>query len=557
MKKLSLTLFIALIGVINCFGQVNVCPAYGTGWAGNAFETVNGSNHVLNVTGNTANQTMYRPVGNLSNTWQSQLNFTPTQRSSSGACFTLLAVTAGNTDWNFTANNNNYTTFSDVDGVILTWNNVADNPNSVFWIYTKDGTNRVSIPTTIPIILNRNYTIIFERLNATSGRLTVTDNTVQGTLTFDFVIPNTVTGLNTIQQGTIIGAATSRTCSATLSNLAIYDVLVAPITGSNVVCRNQIIALESATPGGVWTSTNTAVATIRQSGVVTGVSVGIARINYTVGSGTCTSVVSMDITVRDVLTFQINGPSPVCPSTSGNSYSVSPAVVGADYTWNIQDAPSVTLGFPVNGSNNTLATIPASVPNNQFTIRCQGKNECGSSQIVTKLITVNAKPVAPIVTCSGTSGTNTCVNLVVSNAGSNSIAWTVGGVVQGTSTSFLRPLSTNVTCTFTNASGCKSSTGYSPAVTCTYAQRKANEEVVENYALKVYPNPNEGNFTFVTNGYTGKASIINILGKVVEEIEIDETRTIYDVNMSNKPKGTYLLKLTGESENHVSVFVVE
>jgi hypothetical protein len=335
--------------------------------------------------------------------------------------------------------------------------------------------------------------------------------------------------------------------------------IVATITGNSMVCKNQIMALESTTPNGVWSSSNNAIATIKQTGVVTGISVGSVTISYKVISGSCSTTVSKVVTVNDVLSFQITGPTPVCPNTSGNPYTVTPVVAGADYTWNIQDAPGVGVNFPVNGSTNTTLTIPNSVANNQFTIRCQGLNACGASQIVSKLISVSSSvPVNPDVTCSGTNGTNTCVNLVVTNNGTNTVKWIVGGVVQSTATSFVRPLSTSVLCTYTSASGCTKSTWYSPAVVCTYSQRKANRDAVsEDYALKVYPNPNEGDFTFVTNGYVGKALVINVLGEIVEEIIVDETRSTYEILMTGKPKGTYLLKLTGDVEDHVNVFVVQ
>ncbi len=332
------------------------------------------------------------------------------------------------------------------------------------------------------------------------------------------------------------------------------NIFVAPITGSSDVCKGQIIELECATPGGVWSSSDPLKATVKQTGVVKGIAVGTVTISYTVTSGVCTNTVTKDINIKDVLTFQILGPDPVCPNTSGNLYTVSTPVTGADYTWNIQDAPNVGVNFPVNGSVNTTLTIPNAVTNNQFTLRCQGLNACGASQMITKLIHVStAVPPNPNVDCSGTN----CATLFVTNNAGYNIEWSVGGVVQSTATTFARPAATAVLCTYTDpVSGCKKSTWYSPAVVCTYASRTSSKVEIDN-ELQVYPNPNTGDFTFITKGYSGKALVINTLGQVVEEITVGSLNTIYEVSMKNQAKGTYLLRLVGGDTEHTSTIVVQ
>lgn len=340
----------------------------------------------------------------------------------------------------------------------------------------------------------------------------------------------------------------------TAVTVPVNNITVAPIIGKISVCKNQIIALECATPGGVWSSSDVTKATVKQTGVVTGIAVGTVTISYTVTSGACSKTVSIVLTVDDVVTFIIVGPSPVCPGTTGNAYYVSPSVAGADYTWNVQDGPEVGVNFPVNGSINTNLTIPAAVAGNQFILRCQGLNACGASALITKTIAVSTLvPPAPDVNCS--SG---CANLVVTNYGTNTIEWIVGGVVQSTAASFVQPLGTSVLCTYTNpVSGCKKSTWYSPAVVCTYTQRIANTETYTDFQLKVYPNPNSGDFTFITKGYAGKAIVLNALGQVIEEIKVEATKIQYEISLGDKSKGTYILRLIGDEENHVSVFVIE
>jgi hypothetical protein len=332
--------------------------------------------------------------------------------------------------------------------------------------------------------------------------------------------------------------------------------VVSAITGNTSVCVNQYTPLSNTTTGGVWSSSNTAVATVNSYGLVQGVSAGTAVISYTVTSSGCSTVVTTTVTVNGTLVFVINGASTLCPNTTGNAYSVSPAVAGADYTWNIQNAPSVGVNFPVNGSTNTELSIPASLTG-QFILRCQGLNACGASSIVSKTITINTNvPPSPDVTCSGTSGTNTCVNLVVSNYGTNTIEWIVGGVVQSTSPSFTRPLSTSVLCTYTSASGCKTSTWYSPAVTCTYAARLAQDiDLPVDKPFLIYPNPAKGVFVIQTKNQIGTASIYDVTGRLVKEIELSDHQNSYTVEIDTA--GVYIIHVRTNTETKGYKIVIE
>ena len=363
--------------------------------------------------------------------------------------------------------------------------------------------------------------------------------------------------------------------------------VVAAITGNASVCKNQIIELMCATPGGVWASQNTAIATIHQNGVATGVSAGTVNITYTVTNASgCTTTVTKSITVNDVVTFSIVGedniitaaPFVVCPNTC-RVFHVTPSVAGADYTWNIQDATNVGVYFNVSGSTSTTVCIPSSVATNPFTLRCQGLNSCGASQIVTKLIQITSDvPPVPTVTCSGTSGSNSCVNLDAAVvAGYTPLwSWYNPSYASATTQSIVRPLASSsstaitVGCTYTSAFGCKKTTYYTPI--CTYAGQyptAPNTTISsQNSSMKrasigngtevtVFPNPNNGNFTIEINGYVGKATVINVLGEVMEEIMIDENSNRYDIKMSDKPTGVYLLRLNEDKDGQAIPFVVQ
>lgn len=88
----------------------------------------------------------------------------------------------------------------------------------------------------------------------------------------------------------------------------------AAITGTPRVCEGNTDTLHDATPGGVWSSTNTTLATIDAGGVVTGIFAGVDTIAYTLGTG-CKAYLSFTVdpvTVAGV----ISGGTQVCLNAS-------------------------------------------------------------------------------------------------------------------------------------------------------------------------------------------------------------------------------------------------
>ena len=84
-----------------------------------------------------------------------------------------------------------------------------------------------------------------------------------------------------------------------------------PISGSSTVCRLSTTTLSDATASGVWSSSNTAIATINSStGVVTGSAVGSVTISYTTGSCRVTAPFTV-LTVPAAIT---GGTTSICES---------------------------------------------------------------------------------------------------------------------------------------------------------------------------------------------------------------------------------------------------
>jgi hypothetical protein len=73
---------------------------------------------------------------------------------------------------------------------------------------------------------------------------------------------------------------------------------VATITGNTTLSTAISTQLASATTGGVWASSSANATVGSSTGLVTGVSAGSAIISYTVGTGTCVTTVTTNVTVK-------------------------------------------------------------------------------------------------------------------------------------------------------------------------------------------------------------------------------------------------------------------
>lgn len=196
--------------------------------------------------------------------------------------------------------------------------------------------------------------------------------------------------------------ASSSSCSNTVTGSATITInslpTIAAITGAtNPVCAGSTINLSSTTIGGVWSSSDIALATINSvSGIVTGVATGIPNILYTVtNSNGCINVVSSQITVNSLPALTtISGPSTVCESNTINqtntiiggiwsSGSSAIATVNNAGVVTGVSAGTVAINYLVTNTNNcsvtntkniTVLSQPARTPIIKDTLICKATN---------------------------------------------------------------------------------------------------------------------------------------------------------------------------------------
>jgi uncharacterized protein YjdB len=144
-------------------------------------------------------------------------------------------------------------------------------------------------------------------------------------------------------------------CSATF---IVTVAVVAPITGPSSVCQGDSITLADATPSGVWSSSDTTVATISTTGVVTSHNSGTVIISYSYGPG-CRATKSIDVYPSTPILGNLNVclglTSALSDTTLGGTWSISPTSIATI------DPYGVVTGGAVGTATVTYTTITGCV----------------------------------------------------------------------------------------------------------------------------------------------------------------------------------------------------
>ncbi len=216
-------------------------------------------------------------------------------------------------------------------------------------------------------------------LNTTSGATVIATPTVAGTTTY------TVT---TGAFGAIVCPLT-KTVTVTASPKPV-------VSNPTSVCAGNTGTLTPNT-GGTWVSSNTAVATVTNAGVYTGVSAGTATFTFTDNITTCSNTTS-NVTIIPGTTPTFTAIAPIC---SGSTAPVLPTTStnGITGTWNpatVSNTATATYTFnPTVGLCATTATLGVTV----------NPNITPTFAAIAPICSGSAAPVLPTTSTNGITGT--------------------------------------------------------------------------------------------------------------------------------------------------------
>jgi uncharacterized protein YjdB len=156
--------------------------------------------------------------------------------------------------------------------------------------------------------------------------------------------------------------------------------LLAAITGANSVCIGGSTLFSHVSSGGTWTSSNTGVATVSASGIVTGIAVGTATITYQVGVCFKTKTITVGCSSRPVNENESSTEFNVFPNPTSGTLNIISTTEGKATIYSI-DGKMVEQYKVLQGS--TDITLPYTLSSGIYLLRFDGND--GSSKI-TRLV---------------------------------------------------------------------------------------------------------------------------------------------------------------------------
>ncbi|NDC43047.1 MAG: hypothetical protein EBZ77_16110, partial [Chitinophagia bacterium] len=128
------------------------------------------------------------------------------------------------------------------------------------------------------------------------------------------------------------------------------------ITGTSSVCPGATTVLNNPTPGGSWTSANPSIATVSNTGIVTGVSANTTTISYTLFGSLCSA--TMPFTVNPLPSF-IQGTAAFCANATDSLFNLT-----RGGTWSVlpSSVASIDTGGVLTGISGGTANVTYTMP---------------------------------------------------------------------------------------------------------------------------------------------------------------------------------------------------
>ncbi|MCW3121445.1 MAG: hypothetical protein JWQ38_937 [Flavipsychrobacter sp.] len=233
---------------------------------------------------------------------------------------------------------------------------------------------------------------------------TALTDTIAGTWSSSNTTVASVDASSGIVTGVAAGTAdilfTSLAGCTALVTVTVYPV-IKPIGGVTTLCKGTTTALVNDVKGGVWSSSDTSVAGISSTGVVTGSAVGTATISYSAANNCDTARVLVTVNPLPVAGV-ITGTRKLCANSSA---TLNDTITGGVWSSN-------NNSIAIAGSTGMISGVSAGT----VTISYSVTNSCGTD-VAAITVTVNPVPAHAHITTH--PDTVLCSNTLFQNFGAD------------------------------------------------------------------------------------------------------------------------------------------
>jgi len=346
------------------------------------------------------------------------------------------------------------------------------------------------------------------------------------------------------------------------------------ISGTDSICNNSSSLYTDGTPGGVWSTNPSSVASVNDTGMVTGISAGYFTISYTQTTGCYMVMDSIYIIPNSVPSISVaGGPDTVCAGTTitFNATGVNTGTAPV-YSWDVLgsfvgDTTTTFSYIPDDGDvvtctmiSNAICPLPNPVVSNSETIIVNPAVALAVSIIETPALTDSVDYVGQVVT----------YNAGIVNGGTDpTYQWYVNGVaVTGaTSNSYVTRVYFNDTvyCVVTGNAPCATRSVDTSNVITLFASHLGVNNVNNISGLTLFPDPNNG--SFIVNGKVNdvagnsvEITVTDLLGKTIFTKTVEPANGILNetVSLSNDiADGSYFVRVSSGGLVQVMQFVVK
>ncbi len=348
-----------------------------------------------------------------------------------------------------------------------------------------------------------------------------------------------------------------------------------PITGTTTICNGTSTTLTDLRPGGIWSSTDLAIAqVIDSSGVVSGIANGTVNISYTLATG-CFAYTSF--IVQPLLPGSVNVTSSpggiICDSTIVTFTATAVNGGVPTYVWE-------KFSTPVSGVDSTGTYSYMAIHGDAIMVLMMPHGVCALHDTVIDTVVLNIYPnnVTPVITIMTTSpGPITSIGQVVTFFSSVTYGGTVqtfqwylnGNPIPGaTNSSYSTAIYAQDTfwCVVNGNPPCSTTFPVPPGT--------SNKIVIQDFLgvhavingnneLTLFPNPNNGSFTLSGKladnaGNNVSYEVTNMLGqKIYTGSSTPQNGMIKaEISLNDVAPGSYLMRVNTGTGNETFHFVI-